>query len=454
MQNVASAIADKLDNSTLERSAQRGRARPRAVQAWLFVIAALVFAMVIVGGATRLTGSGLSITEWKPILGAVPPLTEADWQIAFEKYKAIPQYELVNKGMSLGEFKGIYWWEWGHRFLGRIIGLVFLIPFVVFLWLRAIPRGYVVPIACLFLLGGSQGALGWFMVQSGLADRVSVSQYRLAAHLGLAVIIGGYTLWLALRLGSWRPEATTPAVPSCGWKIPDSGSSRFPDDRETDTGSTPRHPGKDTLTSSHPGRTSASSGVRPRAMTAFGGNRLLWPTAALLPAVYLQIIMGAFVAGLKAGHISDTWPLMMGQWIPSGVGGGGAILLSPFEDHLTAHFLHRVLGYVVAGIALWTLWRAYAQRHDTPGVFRAVALACAAIAVQIALGIATIVYAVPLPFALAHQANAMIVFALALWALHSAYAASAWSRSAIMSSASSRPTDRRTTSSPAPASAR
>ena len=171
------------------------------VRIWLYAVAALVFLMVSIGGATRLTGSGLSITEWQPIMGAVPPLTEADWQQAFAKYREIPQYQHVNRGMSLEAFKFIYWWEWTHRFLGRLIGVVFLVPFLYFLATGQIPRAMSGRLAGIFALGALQGALGWYMVSSGLATRIDVSQYRLALHLGLAILIFGALLWVALSLG-------------------------------------------------------------------------------------------------------------------------------------------------------------------------------------------------------------------------------------------------------------
>src|SRR5215475_14436721 len=222
-----------------------------AVRIWLFTVAAFVFAMVIVGGATRLTGSGLSITEWQPILGTIPPLSDAAWQDAFEKYRQIPEYQLVNRGMSLEGFKAIYWWEWAHRLLGRLIGFVFLLPFVYFLVYRAIPRAYIPRVAALFILGGAQGALGWFMVKSGLSGRVDVSQYRLAAHLALAVAIAGYAFWLGLSI--WD-EASGARQAKAGARI---------------------------------------QGAKRGAMLLAG-------------LAYLQIIAGAFVAGLKAGHASNT----------------------------------------------------------------------------------------------------------------------------------------------------
>ncbi len=340
--------------------------RLRAVRIWLFGIAALVFAMVVVGGATRLTGSGLSITEWQPILGIVPPMSDAAWQDAFEKYRHIPEYSQINPGMTLQGFKAIYWWEWTHRLLGRLIGVVFFIPFAVFVARRAIPRAFIPRIAALFVLGAAQGVLGWFMVKSGLADRVDVSQYRLAAHLALAVAIAGYAFWLALSIGEpAQTEGKTPVENS------------------------------------------------PLAVKLGAGM--------LAGLVYLQIIAGAFVAGLKAGHASDTWPLMNGEIIPPGLDAFSPWYVNLFENPLTAQFAHRTLAYAIAilaaGMAVF-IWNAKRAR-----TLRLPMLATnAAVFMQIALGIAAIVYGVPLVIALAHQANAILVLALALWTLHRAVA--------------------------------
>jgi cytochrome c oxidase assembly protein subunit 15 len=341
-------------------------ARPRiaapglaAVRFWLFAVAAFVLAMVVVGGATRLTGSGLSITEWEPIVGTIPPLSEASWQEAFEKYRQIPEYQHVNKGMSLEGFKAIYWWEWAHRLLGRLIGFVFLLPFLYFLVYRAIPKPYIPRVAALFILGGAQGALGWFMVKSGLSDRVDVSQYRLAAHLALAVAIASYAFWLGLSI-----------------------------------------------------RDEASRARDAKAATNFLGAK----GAALLLAglVYAQIVAGAFVAGLKAGHASNTWPLMNGEIIPQGLSVYTPWYLNLFENPLAAQFAHRMLAYLVLIFAAafgLTVW------HRLRGPAAALG---AALLVQTALGIGTIIYGVPLGLALAHQANAMVVLALSLWTLHRA----------------------------------
>ena len=347
----------------LRRNAAQASQLP-AVRVWLLTIAAFVLAMVVVGGATRLTGSGLSITEWKPILGALPPMSEAAWQDAFEKYKHIPQYEAVNKGISLEGFKAIFWWEWGHRLLGRLIGFVFLLPFAYFLLRRAIPRPFIPKVFALFILGGAQGALGWFMVMSGLTDpdRIAVSQYRLAAHLALATVIAAYAFWIALTI-SEEGRKEEPAAPAA----------------------------------------SISAGL---AAIVLGG------------LVYLQIIAGAFVAGLKAGYASNTWPLMNGELIPAGMDQHSPLWMNLFENPLTVQFVHRLIAYFIATYAIvfaLAVWRHTALRAP------AIALILATL-VQIALGVATIVYDVPLSYALAHQGNSMIVLATSLWAIQRAVA--------------------------------
>ena len=333
-------------------------AAPAAVRIWLFAVAALVFLMVAVGGATRLTGSGLSITEWQPILGAIPPLTDADWWEAFDSYQQIPEYRLVNKGMSLAEFKAIFWWEWAHRFLGRLIGLAFALPLAWF-WVRGeLPRSLGMPLLGLLALGALQGFVGWYMVQSGLVDRVDVSQYRLALHLSLAVLIFGLLLWIGLGLDPRRANAS-PRVPS--------GQQSF--------------------------------GI------------------ALLGLVFLQIVLGAFVAGLKAGLTYNTWPLMDGGLIPSGLLALAPWYLNLFENVATVQFNHRMLAYVVTIAALWhaiTLTRAGADRH----VLASAWLLLAAIVAQAALGVWTLLSVVALPLGIAHQAGAVAVFGVAVWHTH------------------------------------
>ncbi|TMJ36092.1 MAG: heme A synthase [Alphaproteobacteria bacterium] len=334
-------------NATFDRQQQ---AHPW-IRAWLWFAAFLVFTMVIVGGATRLTDSGLSITEWQPLLGAIPPLTEADWLAAFGKYKLIPEYSQVNQGMSLAEFKFIYWWEWTHRFLGRFIGLVMVLPFLAFWLTRRIEPRLVARLIVLIVLGGLQGALGWYMVESGLVDRIDVSQYRLAAHLSLATFIFGAMVWTALGIG----------------------------DR---------------------------TGHRPRTSRQ-------WAALGLAALVLLQIAAGGFVAGLDASMGYNTWPFMDRQWIPRGL-----LIMEPawrnfFENAMTVQFDHRLIAYSVALYAALYTWRV-----QSPAALAVIA----AVALQVALGIATLLAQVPLSLGLMHQAGAMIVFATAIWAVHEALA--------------------------------
>jgi cytochrome c oxidase assembly protein subunit 15 len=330
-------------------------ARPRhlALRLWLYAVAALILAMILVGGATRLTDSGLSITEWKPLLGAIPPLSEADWHDAFEKYRQIPEYKIVNRGMSLEEFKAIYWWEWAHRFLGRFIGIAFFVPFAIFLAMRAIPKGMLPRLAGIFVLGGLQGALGWYMVMSGLSERTDVSQYRLTAHLSLAVAIFGAVLWTAFELRRWGE--------------PIAGSAQT--------------------------RVKAGAHV-------------------LAGAVFVQIMLGGFVAGTDAGLSHTTWPLMDGTFIPDGLGAMQPWWRNIFENVLTIQFNHRMMGYMVAIIAAVQL--ALAWGNGQTGTRISAGLVMAAVLCQIALGVATLLTQVEITVALLHQAGAIVVFALAL----------------------------------------
>jgi heme a synthase len=341
----------------LARPGMPAAPRVDAVRIWLFAVAALVFAMVSVGGATRLTGSGLSITEWQPIMGAVPPLSDAAWQEAFDKYQQIPQYQHVNRGMSLEAFKRIFWWEWTHRFLARFVGVAFLLPFLFFLARGRIERALVPKLSGLFALGGLQGAIGWYMVRSGLAERIAVSQYRLALHLSLAVLIFGGLLWTALSL---RPQHKTHSRAPAGYRR----------------------------------------------------------TAALIVGlVFLQIVAGAFVAGLQAGAGSNTWPLMDGQWVPDGLGVISPWWANLFENATTVQFNHRMLAYALVVVILWHVI-SLLRRANEPWV-RASAIALAGGAImQVLLGIWTLLAQVPLSLGLAHQAGAVTVFGLAVWHLH------------------------------------
>ena len=321
----------------------------RAVAMWLFVICGLVFAMVMVGGLTRLTDSGLSITEWKPVTGALPPLSDADWAAEFKKYQQIPEYRLINEGMSLAAFKRIYWWEWGHRLLGRLIGVAFLVPFLWFLATRRIGRALAPKLAGLFILGGLQGVLGWYMVMSGLVHRVDVSQYRLAAHLGLAVALYGALFWVALDI--WR----------------------------------------------------AGGAARPR-----------WGAAwALVGLIYAQIILGAFVAGLDAGLAYNSWPLMDGAMVPGQLFVQSPWWLNFFENPKTVQFAHRGVAYLVVAAVLAHGWRMRGRAGAASAGLLAVA-----VVVQAALGIWTLLAAVPIVLGAAHQAGALMLFTAALYHAH------------------------------------
>jgi heme a synthase len=331
--------------------------RRRAIRVWLLAVAALIFAMVLVGGATRLTESGLSITEWQPVTGTVPPLNEPAWQAEFDKYKAIPQYQKMNRGMSLAEFKTIFWWEWTHRLLGRLIGAAFLLPFLFFLW-----RGWVEPglrprLWAIFGLGAVQGAVGWWMVASGLAGRTEVSQYRLAFHLTLACVIYVAIVWTAERLVA-RPSVT----------------------------------------------------VAPR----------LRVTANLLLALVLvQIYLGALTAGLRAGLTYNTWPLIDGALVPGAAHlfFDQPLWRNFFENILTVQFDHRMMAYTVLLVALLHAADALRAAGRGPAVTGAVLLALA-VTLQAALGIWTLLAQAPLVLALTHQAMALVVLTLA--SLHAA----------------------------------
>ena len=326
------------------------------VRVWLFALAGLVLLMVSLGGATRLTGSGLSITEWKPIVGTLPPLSDADWQEAFRKYQQIPQYEYTNKGMSLEAFKVIFWWEWAHRNLGRLIGIAFLLPFAFFLTAGYVSRRLGLTLAGIFALGGLQGLIGWYMVSSGLSERIDVSHYRLALHLGVAISILAALLWAALSLRAGDSE-----------KAPASAAA---------------------------GR-------------AAGGIVLL---------AFSQILLGALVAGLKAGHAYNTWPLMDGRLIPSGLWAIDPWYLNLFENALTVQFNHRVVAYA---LLLAVIWRAavLARSSRQSAEFKSGGALALALTAQVGLGIFTLISHVPPLLAVAHQALAAGLFALAVWHL-------------------------------------
>jgi heme a synthase len=324
----------------------------RAIRLWLLAIAALLVAMVLVGGATRLTESGLSIVEWQPVTGTLPPLSAAQWQSEFDKYRATPQYRHLNAGISLDDFKVIYRWEWAHRLLGRVIGAAFLLPFLFFLWRRWVTPGLRIRLWAIFALGALEGAVGWWMVASGLVNRVEVSQYRLATHLMLACAIFAATVWTLQSLVERAPAA----VPA----------------------------------------------------------RLRWSAAGLLALALAQIYLGALVAGLRAGYVYNTWPLIDGTFVPSA---GSLFASAPawrnlFENPLTVQFDHRMVAY-----ALWVFAVLHAldaaRSRGGPALAGALALATA-VTIQAVLGILTLIYVAPLALALAHQGMAIAVLTLAV----------------------------------------
>jgi cytochrome c oxidase assembly protein subunit 15 len=332
------------------------------VAAWLFACCALVLAMVVVGGVTRLTHSGLSITEWQPIVGTIPPLDAAQWNEAFAKYQATPEYQQVNRGMTLEAFKGIFWWEYVHRLLGRAMGIVFIVPLLWFVARRQVPRGLVPRLFGIFLLGGLQGALGWYMVQSGLVDDPRVSPLRLAAHLGLAFLIFGAMFWTALSLTRTRQAA--------------DGGERAP-------------------------------------LRRFA--------CALTALVFVMVLSGALVAAIRAGFAYNTFPLMNGALVPPEI-----FMIDPWymnfvNNMATVQFDHRAIAWMLTALIALFWWRA---RGASASVRLAANLLLAALALQIALGITTLLLVVPLPLAAAHQAGAMLVFAASLNASHALRAGS------------------------------
>lgn len=341
-----------------------------AVAYWLLAVALLIALMVTVGGLTRLTGSGLSITEWRPVTGVVPPLSEGAWKAEFAKYQRIPQYRLENPNMDLADFKAIYWWEWSHRLLGRLLGVAFLVPFLFFAATGAVSRKDMPRMLGLFLLGGLQGFVGWWMVKSGLETRVSVSQYRLAIHLGVAIILLGAILWAALDYLRPRRALAPPPDAPC---------------------------------------------VAPR-------DNLALAALGFVVLVYLQMLLGALVAGLHAGLIYNTWPSMNGRLFPE-----GAFFFKPwwvnFGDNAgLAQFDHRIGAYVVAlsALALWYAGRAFGRVPTSAHAVLAVT------GFQVALGIVTLLNQAPVALAALHQATAVALYATAVWhahALRASYAA-------------------------------
>lgn len=338
--------------------AARSRARrspsaaPSAIANWLYGVALLVFVMVVVGGITRLTESGLSITEWNVVTGTLPPLSESAWVSEFEKYKLIPEYTEINVGMTLAEFKTIYFWEYIHRLLGRLVGVAFALPFLYFAVRRAIPQGYGWRLTVLFALGGMQGAIGWWMVSSGLSERTDVSHFRLAVHLLNALFIMAGLIWTALDL---KALARDPAA-------------------------------------------------RPARMTAL--------SLAAIAVLFVQLLFGAWVAGLNAGFAAKSWPLMNGSFFPVDVDWSQGVLNALTYDPFLLHFIHR--WWAFAAVAALVIMGRAVRRVD-----RRISLAIhTAFGVQVLLGIATVMSSVDLHLAVLHQAVGAILVATTAWGAH------------------------------------
>jgi cytochrome c oxidase assembly protein subunit 15 len=345
--------------AVLKRAGGTSSAKPaglRAVAAWLIVCCVLIFLMVVVGGITRLTLSGLSITEWKPVVGILPPLSIADWAAEFAKYKQIPQYQLVQYAMTLDEFKTIYFWEYLHRLLGRLVGIAYAVPYFWFLVQRRLPRSLILPLAGILLLGFGQGALGWYMVESGLADRVEVSQYRLVAHLALALAIYAAILWVALGIVRGPPRNGV----SAGWRR---------------------------------------------------------VAEAVILLVALTIAAGGFVAGTRAGLIYNTFPLMDGRLVPVSYDQLHPFWLNWFENVAAIQFDHRVLAVATAAAVL-VVWAAGVRTALPRATLLALRALLAAVVLQVALGVATLLLVVPTPLAAAHQATAVLLLTAAIMFRH------------------------------------
>ena len=342
MSNLAQQTRQKINDEARSRV---------LVRFWLYSICILVFVMVIVGGATRLTDSGLSITEWKPIMGAIPPLSLGDWQEAFQKYQKIPEFQVINQDMTLGQFKFIFWWEWGHRFLGRLIGLAVLLPMVYF-WVSGKLEEETKPrLLLLFMLGGLQGIIGWWMVSSGLVDRVDVSQYRLAVHLTLAFIIFAWGLWIARGLAPQEQEKSSSSI------------------------------------------------------------RLFAPLIVI--AIFIQVFLGALVAGQHAGLAFNDWPLMDGAIIPTGLTVLDPLWLNAFENPKAVQFIHRIAAYILLLLITVQLVMALISGNGSTYIKRAIVMFLLGIC-QAAIGVITLVLQVPLFWALLHQAGAVILLAFAV----------------------------------------
>ena len=328
----------------------------RQISLWLLFCAGVIFAMIILGGVTRLTNSGLSMVEWKPLVGVIPPLNDLQWQETFEKYKQFPEYQKVNKGMSVSEFKSIFMYEYLHRVLGRLIGVIFLVPFLFFYFSGRIKTGLTPKLVVMFILGGCQGLLGWYMVKSGLVDNPRVSQYRLTAHLGAAVVIYAYILWVAFGLLSRQTNSDTPKE--------------------------------------------------------FGGLRNF--AYLLTTLLFLMILSGGLVAGTRAGFAYPTFPLMGDSFIPPGLFSTTPAWLAIFEDITTIQFNHRIFAYLLFILILGFSYKTLSNTNSSTlrvGIYSLVAL----LLIQVTLGISTLLLHVPVPLAAAHQGGAIALFTASLF---------------------------------------
>ncbi|MGB2421751.1 MAG: COX15/CtaA family protein [Porticoccaceae bacterium] len=326
----------------------------RLIAYWLFFCAAVIFGMILLGGVTRLTESGLSMVDWKPLMGVIPPISEADWQHMFDKYKQFPEYQKINMGMSLEAFKSIFMYEYLHRVLGRLIGIIFILPFLYFYITKRIKKGLTPKLIIMLIGGGFQGLLGWYMVKSGLVDQPDVSQYRLTAHLGAAVLIFGFILWTAFGLVNETSQ-------------------------------------------------------QPKDLSIF--------SYSLSGLIFLMILSGGLVAGTKAGYAYSTWPLMGDSFIPSGLYSMSPLWLSAFEDITTIQFNHRIFAYcIVLLVVLFAIkaLKANIQGAARTGLFVLIGL----LILQVTLGISTLIYHVPIPIAAAHQVVAVALLSASLFISH------------------------------------
>jgi len=346
-------------NQTQPNSNNDHSSNDKHIAIWLLVCCALVFSMVVLGGVTRLTRSGLSMVEWNPIMGVIPPLSQEQWTDTFEKYKQFPEYRKINKGMQLDEFKSIFWFEYSHRLLGRVIGMAFLFPFLYFLIRKRIKKSLTPKLVVMFILGGLQGLLGWYMVKSGLVDNPHVSQYRLTAHLGAAMLIYGYMLWVAVGL--------------------------LTENRQTES---------------------------PANIKQFRGFAL-----TVTALICIMILSGGLVAGTKAGFLFNTFPKMNGHWLPPGLLSIEPAIMNLFENVATIQFNHRVLAFVLF-LVIPLFWLRTLGKSMNSDTRLAANLLLVMLLVQVALGITTLLYVVPVALGAAHQAGALLLLSFALYLNH------------------------------------